>query len=243
MHDSIQKFVFAVIVVSGMEASSVFAAVGLTPLGDLPGGSFLSTAQGVSSDGSVVVGRGQTSGLSAFRWTAADGMTNLGDLPGGGSQAYALGVSGDGLVAVGSGDSASGYEAFRWTAGGGMVGLGDLPGGEFHSHARDASSDGSIVVGVGSTDLGNEAFYWHESGMVRLWDVLLSNNINPSADGWSKLIAATDVSSDGLTIVGYGERNGYTEGFVAVIAVVPEPASVSLSALIGAAMSRRRRSR
>ena len=38
-------------------------------LGDLPGGSFYSTAYGVSADGSVVVGlSGSASGPEAFRW-------------------------------------------------------------------------------------------------------------------------------------------------------------------------------
>jgi len=35
------------------------AAVSFTPLGDLPGGSFESSAYGVSADGSIVVGNGQ----------------------------------------------------------------------------------------------------------------------------------------------------------------------------------------
>ena len=54
-----------------------------TPLGDLSGGAFRSTALGVSNDGSVVVGRGESSsGQEAFIWTADTGMVGLGVLGG-----------------------------------------------------------------------------------------------------------------------------------------------------------------
>ena len=52
-------------------------------LGDLPGGTFISPAHGVSSDGSVVVGFSNSAlGQEAFRWTSGGGMVGLGDLPG-----------------------------------------------------------------------------------------------------------------------------------------------------------------
>src|SRR5262247_1739273 len=107
-----------------LEGRRLLSLATLQPLGDLPGGSFYSSAAGISADGSVVVGMGTSaSGYEAFRWTAGGGMVGLGDLPGGGFASTAYGVSGDGSVIVGQGYSASGYEAFRWTAGGGMVGL------------------------------------------------------------------------------------------------------------------------
>jgi len=53
-------------------------------LGDLPGGSFSSYADGVSANGSVVVGYGNSAnGNEAFRWTQGTGMVGLGDLSGG----------------------------------------------------------------------------------------------------------------------------------------------------------------
>ena len=59
-------------------------------LGDLgAGATFLSTAHGVSADGSVVVGRGasphpsSTFAQEAFRWTADGGMKALVDVEGG----------------------------------------------------------------------------------------------------------------------------------------------------------------
>ena len=58
--------------------------LGDLPLGDLPGVNFLSDAQAVSADGSVVVGGSSSGGtLEAFRWTEGGGMVGLGLLPGG----------------------------------------------------------------------------------------------------------------------------------------------------------------
>ena len=48
---------FLAVLLSVSAAPAAFAAASLTPLGDLPGGSFKSYAYGVSGDGSVVVGR------------------------------------------------------------------------------------------------------------------------------------------------------------------------------------------
>lgn len=64
---------------------------GMKGVGFLPGGAY-SEAYGVSTDGSVVVGRsGSSSGTQAFRWTQAGGVVGLGFLPGGTySQAYGV---------------------------------------------------------------------------------------------------------------------------------------------------------
>ena len=49
--------------------SNAVVATSFTPLGDLAGGLFVSTAFGVSDDGSVVVGSSESaSGVEAFRW-------------------------------------------------------------------------------------------------------------------------------------------------------------------------------
>ncbi len=223
-------------------------AASLTALGDLPGGEFLSDAQGVSGDGSVVVGFSYSaSGVEAFRWTSGGGMVGLGDLPGGAFHSLANGVSADGAVVVGNSDSASGFEAFRWTSGGGMVGLGDLPGGIFYSQATGVSGDGSVVVGNSNYDINtstSDAFLWTSgAGMQRLWDVLVAQGVDPGLHGWTDLLRVHDISLDGTTIVGGGRRNGNYEAFVAVIAAVPEPASISLLLAGGLAGLGRRRGR
>ena len=113
-------------------------------LGDLPDGKFYSEAAGVSADGLVVVGFGNSaSGPEAFRWTQATGMVGLGDLLGGQFRSgvtMPTRVSADGSVVVGYSDSALGGEGFRWTQATGMVGLGYISPSFF-------SADGSVVVG------------------------------------------------------------------------------------------------
>jgi probable HAF family extracellular repeat protein len=118
----------------GNEAFRWTADGGAIGLGYLSGRN-LSTAYGVSADGSLVVGESwsNTSPTEAFRWTNGTGMAPLGYIPGGYNYSAAYAVSADGTVIVGEGLSASGFEAFRWTSDDGMVALGDLPGGYFGS--------------------------------------------------------------------------------------------------------------
>ena len=173
---------------SGDEPCAVF-----TPIGDLPGGSFLSIAHGVSADGTTVVGESDSdSGREAFRWTAATGIEGLGDLPGALFDSRANAVSDDGSVIVGLGrptDSYSDAEAFRWTAGGGMESLGDFEGGDRVSEATGVSGDGSIVVGYGHAADGEWAFRWTAAeGLVPL----------SLFDG----TRATAISRDGETVLG-----------------------------------------
>jgi probable HAF family extracellular repeat protein len=201
-------------------------------LGDLPGQRLDSWADGVSTDGSVVVGYGLSAlGREAFRWTSADGMVGLGDLPGGEVISAASDVSDDGSVIVGNSHSSNGSEAFRWTPAIGMQGLGSLPGEGFHSSATAVSGDGSVVVGLSQSSAlpsPNQAFYWTEElGMVNLPDLLLAHGASNVA-GWKDLIAA-DVSADGLTVVGYGTSpSGNTEAWVATI---PEPSTFFLASI------------
>jgi probable HAF family extracellular repeat protein len=223
-------------------------------LGDLPGGSSFSRAWGVSADGSVVVGfDSAAAGFEAFRWTEAGGMAGLGDLPGGSFGSWARSVSADGSTVIGVGHSENGSEAFRWTEAGGMVGLGDPPGG-FASEAYGVSADGSVIVGYGQFASGFhfDAFIWDATnGMRSLFDVL-TGEFGLDLTGWT-LTAATAVSADGLTIVGYGTNpQGVLEAWVASIARDPvsvgEPGSLALLAaglgglrLVRRADGRRRR--
>jgi len=175
-----------------------------TPLGDLTGGTFNSSAGGVSADGSVVVGSSSSaSGFEAFRWTSG-GMVGLGDLTGDVFSSSATGVSADGSVVVGLSISASGWEAFRWTSGSGMVGLGDLDGGGFSSRAMVVSADGSVVVGQGSSAAGDEAFRWTSGdGMLGLGD-LAGGAFDSKARG---------VSGDGSVVVGNSRTAAGDEAF------------------------------
>jgi uncharacterized membrane protein len=126
-----------------------------------------------------------------------------------------------------------------------MIGLGDLAGGAFGSTALAVSADGSVVVGSGNTVNGinvGEAFYWTESGgMQSLKDMLVNLGADLTAwDGkaWT-LTAATGISADGKTIVGYGFNDQSPEAWIATI---PEPATMILLGL-GGVFLRSRKSR
>jgi probable HAF family extracellular repeat protein len=163
-------------------------------LGDLPGGSFGSSASGVSADGSVVVGGSSSApGQQAFRWTQSGGMVGLGRLPGNTSAFYskANGVSDDGSVVVGESLYFNTFSpacgcwtprlgAFRWTQTDGMLLIGTF--GTI-GVADDASADGLVVVGHAR----GTAFRWsQDTAMEFLTDVA----------------GAAGVSSDGSVIAG-----------------------------------------
>jgi probable HAF family extracellular repeat protein len=220
-------------------------------LGDLPGGSIVSSASGVSADGFVIVGDSMSAaGMEAFRWTSGGGMAGLGDLPGGGFFSQAKSASADGSVVVGLGHSAAGFEAFRWDSGGGMVGLGHLPGDSF-SIARSVSADGSVVVGESHADAsGAQAFRWTMSdGMKSVRQLLIDAGVDMA--GWT-LFSAQGVSADGRVVVGFGRNpSGVTEAWLADFrepvagAEVPEPAAVAIWSFLSllAVLQAKRRTR
>jgi probable HAF family extracellular repeat protein len=154
----------------------------MTGLGDLStaGGETRSEANGVSGDGSVVVGFARNAvSVEAFRWSGGT-MTGLGTIQPGDSHSAAYGVSSNGEVVVGF----SGPEAFRWEAGA-MTGLGFLPN-RASSVAYAASADGSVVVGTAEGP-GAQAFRWADGVMSSLSgfseDVLFSQAFAVSPDG------------------------------------------------------------
>ena len=155
----------SILILGSLGLSQNVYAASFTPLGDLPGGSFTSFANGISSDGSVVVGFGSSaSGLEAFRWTSG-GMVGLGDLPGGSFGSQARDTSSDGSVVVGFSSSASGGEAFIWDSTNGMQNLntvltnaGVVLTGYTLLTATDISDDGTKIVGFARGPLGLEAF-------------------------------------------------------------------------------------
>lgn len=169
------------------EAFRWTAAGGLQTLGYLADGHHYSSADAVSSDGSVVVGDsygipGDSIG-GAYRWTQATGMIRLGTLSGTDNDGQAKSVSGDGTVVVGVVLSASGDQAFRWTAATGMVGLGKLPVKKSRTGASAISKDGMVIVGFSQ----DEAFRWTAtSGMVglgKLRGCVHTNALALSGDG------------------------------------------------------------
>ncbi|HYV84291.1 MAG TPA: thrombospondin type 3 repeat-containing protein [Patescibacteria group bacterium] len=152
------------------------AATGLQFVDDIPGGLTSNSAVDLSSDGSVVVGLGNSvNGIEAYRWTAATGAVGLGDLPGLPFTSHSTGVSGDGTIVVGHGNvlfGDAGGGAWRWTAESGLVGLGDLPGGALESSAETISRNGKYVSGYGTVAEGRMAFRWSvDEGMRPLGEI------------------------------------------------------------------------
>jgi probable HAF family extracellular repeat protein len=138
-------------------------------MGDLPGGSFNSIAYGTNSDGSVIVGQGNSAnGIEAFRYDNVNGMVGLGDLPGGSFNSIGYAVSGNGSEVGGQSNTANGAEAFVWIQNTGMLRLWDAlksvgidpaaTGWSSLTQVRGISADGSTVVGFGVHNGNTEAF-------------------------------------------------------------------------------------
>jgi len=183
------------------------------------------TTQGVSGDGSIVVGT-LPYDPDAFRWTEATGVVGLGAPPGYLYSADPV-ISSDGRVIAGTVVSMAGSEAFRWTSETGMLALGML--GRSGSEASAVSGDGSVVVGNAFGGGTQDAVIWiGESGVIlKGW---LETEHGLDLAGWS-LGDATGISDDGFTIVGYGVNpDGVVEGWIAVI---PDP---STGLLLGAGL-------
>lgn len=170
------------------------ATNGMTGLGYLSGAT-TSRANGISSDGTKVVGQTGGGRNEAFVWDATNGMQGLGDLPGGSVSSIASDISADGSTIVGRGTSGSGVEAFVWDSTNGMQGLGDLPGGAYSSFASGVSANGSVVVGRGTSASGGEAMIWDAvNGLRGMGDLA----------GGRFLSQFNDVSANGSIVVGKG---------------------------------------
>ncbi len=183
---------------SGGEAFRWTDGVGLEALGRLDGWSF---ANGVSSDGRVVVGFGRPAGSNeAFRWTPDTGMVGLGFLPGA-STSRAAGVSDDGAIIAGS----SGGRVFLWREETGMIDLG-TPAGWNDASAGSLSSTGAAIVGSGDNGhLAIEAFLWTADEGMRALGFLSET---------TKLSGAGGVTADGRYVVGFSHNGVKEEAFI-----------------------------
>jgi hypothetical protein len=212
---------------------------GFQRLGTLPGIPNL-TAEDVTQDGAVIVGRGgggSSIGL-AFRWTAAGGYQTLPAMPGGQSgdrAAYA--VTDDGSWVFGSSIGAAnlGSGAVRWDAAGDVSSLD--PTLRFASSAAfNCLGDGSLVWGSGRLAGSTETtpWVWMENGGMRtLASHFTALGIAVPAN--ERLLYLREVSEDGRVYLGALSSGS------SFIATVPAPSGliVLLSACFPAGRRRR----
>ena len=144
--------------------------------------------EGVTADGSVVVGWLLDSRYQAFRWTAQTGTVILPLLPGASSN-VASDITPDGRWIFG--DSNPSYiHAVRWD--GNTLQIQDLGflSGYFLTKPWSAAANGAACVG-GAYSPHNRAFRWTESGGMQDLGTLGGQQ----SDAW-------DVSADGTVVVG-----------------------------------------
>lgn len=146
----------------GSEAFVWTSGGGMVGLGDIAGGILGSAANGVSSDGSVVVGSGQgPEGQEAVIWV--DGVLEVvGDFEGGQMASQLLDVTADGTIGVGQGTTANGPAALIWSEAFGIGNLNTLltdqgldMEGWVLTEATAISDDGQVIVGNGINPDGN----------------------------------------------------------------------------------------
>jgi probable HAF family extracellular repeat protein len=158
------------------------SGLGLSILGDLPGGSIESGSQAVSRDGSTIVGYGTTAtGRKAFRWTQSSGMSNLGTLPGS-TFSIANAVSANGGVVVGKSTNSGGdYVAFIWDSAHGMRDMKTVLTNEYGLGQQ--LQNWSLTEAYAVNDNGTTIAGWgvNPSGQTRGWVVNLTPVPEPLA--------------------------------------------------------------
>ncbi|HED53391.1 MAG TPA: hypothetical protein ENJ00_04230 [Phycisphaerales bacterium] len=200
------KRIHALVMGSMLWCSPAPAQPQLVPLGDLPGGPFLSVGSALSGNGLVAVGHSQGSiGLGtseAFRWTAETGMTGLGRPMNGSSSA--ANISSNGQYIVGDNITADGIAGIVWAPDGRILTIPDIPGGRDVTKTADVSNTG-VVVGSSQYAEGtlgplSEAFRWTEEGGLQRLGFLNEGDINSTAFA---------ISADGSVIAGRGTSGNW----------------------------------
>jgi probable HAF family extracellular repeat protein len=201
------------------------------PLSNLPKNS---QARAVNDAGQVVgdgegPDRGYFASSEPFMWHAGE-VTWLGMLGGNTtSQCSAWGINASGMV-VGWARTEAGGRAFFWQEGVGMVDLGTLGGSG--AMCWGGINDAGQVVGSSNivSDLDQHGFIWEDGVLHDLNDFL------PPDSGWD-VRETWDINNSGW-IAGTGIIDGRRS--LVILVPIPEPATLSLLALGGLLVLRRR---
>lgn len=192
---------------SGNRAFRWTQASGFVNLGILPGGeaSLASYANGVSADGSVVVG---SSGKEAFLWTSGAGMVKLA-MPDGrpsNSSGFASAVSDDGSVVAGRLSSAT-SSVLRWTS----AGVVEWIEPSLDAYPTGMSADGEVIIGSAEFAGVTEAFRWTRlGGIVSLGRPTECSSTSSSAvSGNGRVVAVRCSSSSGIRSYLWDVVGGY----------------------------------
>ncbi len=129
-------------------------------------------------------------------------MTLLRGLP---RRSIATGISSDGRTIVAR-VGLTRHRAFRWTEAGGAQELGVLSGPDDSIRPHAVSGDGSVIGGSIRNGEGvSKAFIWDTVRGMRDLRSALEDDFGLDLGGWH-LTAVTDISDDGLTLVGTGRN-------------------------------------
>ncbi len=215
----------------GVSGSDAFLYSGgqMKDLGTLPGYTWGSYAYGINTSGQVV-GESATQGgvggpQHAFLYSGVQ-MQDLQTL--GGTSSCAYGINDAGQI-VGYADTAAGVSDAFLYSGGKMQDLGTLGGTS--SSAEGINKSGQVVGGFVTAGGSFHAFLYSGGVMSDL------NSLIDSSSGWT--IQSADAINDSGQIACLGTTG--TLGHVLLLTPTPEPATVSLLALGGLALLRRRR--
>lgn len=186
----------ATTIAAAVTSMAVAQTPSVTLLGFRPGSTY-SQANGVSADGSTVVG---TSGSRAFIWRANTGLYDIGAEPGASNiNTYGYAISADGSTVVGS----RGPDFFRWRGQGTFESLGRISAGYSRSDATSVSGNGEVIVGWGSTPSPGSvtrSFQWNSEQGTQTFGF-------DQNSGFGK---ARGISRDGGTIVGTARIDSLT---------------------------------
>jgi len=189
-------------------------------LGGTPNGrvqdNTLSSAWGVSADGSVIVGLAwvKPTGGHGFRWDAVNGMVDLGSFQNKSSRASA--VSGDGHVAVGWNENSTWDGAlYSWIGSMWWQGMQRFlnPFG-WIGQGEGVNDSGSVIVGRGHPSFPRHAYRFTawDGAVIELGAI--PRGFTPNVQDQEDQSIAFGVSDDGTVVVGSSGWKPPTDAFI-----------------------------